>query len=75
MLSKAKEIIKKNYEDGGFGIFNSRNILGDEMVTVYEDENLTIDICYEHSYFEVFGLTDSEFEELKEYYYSLNRWK
>ena len=31
-----------------------------------------IDICYKHSYFEVFGLTDEEFKELKDYYVKLD---
>ena len=41
------------------------------MDTIYEDEELTIDICYGYMYFEVFGLSDEEFEELEKYYYSL----
>ncbi len=70
-LEKAKEIIKTYYEDADCGIFNSRNTVGDTMETIYEDEGLTIDICYYWSYFEVFGLSRAEFEELEEYYDSL----
>ena len=70
-LDKAKEIIKEYYRSADCGIFNSRNIFGDPMTTVYEDEDLLIDICYRYSYFEVFGLTIKEFKELKEYYNSL----
>lgn len=70
-LEKAKEIIKAYYGNAGYGIFNSRNTVGDMMRTIYEGEGLTIDICYHYAYYEVFGLSDAEFEELKKYYYSL----
>lgn len=70
-LEKAKEIVKKYYEVADCGIFNSRNIVGDVMETIYIDEDLTIDICYNYSYLEVFGLSNANFEELEKYYNSL----
>jgi len=70
-LEKAKEIVKANYEDACCGIFDCRNIVGDIMSTIYEDEGLTIDICYGYAYFEVFGLSETEFAKLEKYYYSL----
>lgn len=70
-LEKAKEIIKTHYEDACCGIFDCRNILGDEMTTIYKDEGLTIDLCYGYMYFEVFGLSREEFKELEKYYDSL----
>lgn len=70
-LEKAKEIVKKYYKDADCGIFNSRNVLGDGTITIYKDESLTIDICYNYAYFEVFGLTNKEFRELEKYYDSL----
>ncbi len=41
------------------------------MATIYDDGSLTIDICYYYSYFEVFGLTDVEFQELTSFYTAL----
>lgn len=70
-LEKAKEIIRANYNDARYGIFNSRNLIGDEMKTIYEGDGLTIDICYDWGYFEVFGLNDAEIVELETYYNSL----
>lgn len=67
-LEKAKEIIKENFKYGDCGIFNSQNIVGDPMVNIYDKDGLTVDICYFYGYFEVFGLTDEEFDELAEYY-------
>ncbi len=70
-LEIAKRIIKENIEDARCGIFDTRNIAGDTMETLYDSDNLTIDICYFWMYFEVFGLTKEEFEILERYYNSL----
>ncbi len=70
-LEKAKEIVKEHYSDARYGIFNSRNLVGDVMSTIYTGESLTIDICRHYGYFEVFGLGDADFEELEMYYNSL----
>lgn len=70
-LEIAKKVIKENFEDAKYGIFDSRNIVGDFMETIYDENGLTIDICYGWAYFEVFGLTDEEFEKLEEYYKEL----
>ena len=70
-LEKAKEIIKEYYKEGDCGIYDSRNIVGDWMTNIYDDGDLAIDICYSYSYFEVFGLSDEEFDELARYYSEL----
>lgn len=70
-LEKAKEIIKEHYVP--CGIFDSRNIIGDPMCTIYQDNGLQIDVCYNYEYFEVFGLTASEFAKLEKYYEKLGR--
>ena len=70
-LEKAKEVIKEHYEWAGCGIFSTRNCAGDIMTTIYNENGLTIDICYYWSYFEVFGLSEDEFIELTIYYHSL----
>lgn len=72
-LEIAKKVIAENIDDARCGIFDTRNIVGDDMDTLYDLDNLTIDICYGYAYFEVFGLTDNEFAELEKYYKSLLR--
>lgn len=67
-LEKAKEIVTKYYDKATCGIYNTRNIFGDEMTTIYKDDGLTVDICFFYAYFEVFGLSDAEFKKLKSYY-------
>ena len=70
-LDIAKDIIKKFYFLADCGIYDTRNDVGDRMTTIYEDNKLIIDICYDYSYFEVFGLTNVEFQELVSFYNSL----
>lgn len=71
-LEKAKEIIKKYYRKAECGLFDTRNCVGDEMETIYQDEDLQIDIALDYEYFEVFGLDSNEFDELEKYYNSLD---
>jgi len=71
-LDIAKQIIRENYKNANCGIFNTRNVVGDPMITIYEGDGLTIDICYHYSYFEVFGLSNDEFKKLKNFYYTLD---
>lgn len=44
--------------------FDCRNIAGDDMQTIYEEDGITIDFCYTYSYIEIFGLTKAEYDEL-----------
>ena len=70
-LEKAKEIVKENFDVAWSGLFNTRNVVGDAMTNIYDENGLIVDICYEYMYFEVFGLSDDEFAELLKYYNSL----
>lgn len=70
-LDKAKNLIETYYKKADCGIFDTRNTAGDKMTTVYKDRELQIDICYFYEYFEVFGLSNAEFRELKRYYNEL----
>ena len=68
-IEAVKEIIKKNINDARCGIFCSRNILGDFMEEIYNRDGVKVDICYENSYFEVFGLSEKEYVEVAKYYF------
>lgn len=67
-LDKVKEVIRENIEDAKHGLFFTRNIVGDYMTNIYQEDNIEIDICYHWEYFEVFGLNSKEEEELLEFY-------
>lgn len=70
-----KNIIKENIDDAMCGIYFTRNIVGDPMVTLLNGDQVQIDICYEYEYFEVFGLTDREQKEIGEFYWKTAREK
>lgn len=72
-LDTAKKVIKELYKDYDCGIFNTPNIVGDPMATIYEDDSIKILGCYYYSYFEVFGVSRDDFDRLKKYYNSLNK--
>lgn len=46
--------------------FTTRNIVGDEMETIYEENGVTIDFCWDYDYIEIFGITEDEFDKLLE---------
>lgn len=73
-LEIAKRVIEEYFKEANCGIFNCRSWTGDQMVTIYDEAGLTIDICYYYSYFEVFGLSDEDFKELEGFYNSLKSW-
>lgn len=70
-FKKVKELIKEYYEQACLGIYNTRNLVGDPMMTIFNGEYFTLDICFSWEYFEVFGATEEEFAELKELYNSM----
>lgn len=67
-LKKVKKIIKENIDDARCGLYDTRNIAGDSMMNLYEGKYFSLDICWYYGYFEVFGTTDEEFEELEKFY-------
>ena len=70
-LELAKRIISENYEDYKDGIFNTKNTVGDYMENIYYGQTLIVDVCKGNKYFEVLGLDENEFMELKKYYNEL----
>lgn len=76
MTERAQKLVDffKNHKEyiPGSGIFNSRNLVGDEMKTIYCDNDVTVDICYEYDYIEIFGLTNDEFHEAASEIYAMN---
>lgn len=72
-IDKVKAIIREYFDNANCGIFDCRNITGDTMETIYEEDGVTVDICYGYMYFEVFGLSNEEFAEVEKYYHELKR--
>jgi len=59
-----KMLVEKELE--GKQVFNTRNILGDPMTNVYNEDEIQVDVCYRYDYVEIFGLTDDEWKEITE---------
>lgn len=59
-INKIEKFLDEN-DLKGWQAFDSRNIVGDEMETIYQEDGVTIDICRFYGYLEIFGLS---FEEL-----------
>lgn len=72
-IDKVKNVIRNRYSGATCGLFFTRNWAGDNMLTIWEEDGVTIDICYEYEYFEVFGLTEEEKNELLDFYDHLTR--
>lgn len=53
------------------GIFDTPNITGDRMETIYTEGGITVDYCPGYDYLEVFGMTDEEFKEFCNSYYDV----
>ena len=70
-IDKVKNVIRNRYSDATCGLFFNRNWVFDHTSTIWEEDGVTIDICYYHQYFEVFGLTEEEENELLAFYNSL----
>lgn len=66
-----KSVLFIHIDDACNGLFFNRNLLGDTMTTVYKCDGLQVDICYMYRYFEVFGLSEEEQQELTEFYNKL----
>lgn len=66
MNNKIKDLIAflKDKYPNGVQMFNTRNIVGDLMYTIYDENGITVDENYEYSYIEIFGLTENEFDEI-----------
>ena len=61
-INKLKKFLQENYPN--MQAFDSRNITGDSMITVYDKDGIIVDYCYYWNYIEIFGLTDEEFDSL-----------
>lgn len=70
-ISKVKKIIKEYYNEASHGLFFNRNNFGDKMINIYNKNGIQIDICYDHGYFEIFGLDSLQKTELTKFYENL----
>lgn len=63
---RVEKLVKWVKENGyeGTQTFDCKSSIGDSMVTVYEEDGITVDYCAGWEYFEIFGLSEEEYESL-----------
>lgn len=61
-IKKLKKFLQENYPN--YQAFNTRNIYGDPMEEVYNEDGIFVDYCANLGYIEIFGLTNEEFYDL-----------
>lgn len=57
-------IVNAGYK--GMHTFDTRNIAGDSMTTIYDEDGITVDFCYSYDYLEIFGLTNEQYKSLSD---------
>lgn len=64
---KVEEFLKEYFNEDELPIqaFDTRNLVGDSMRTIYNENGITIDYCYDWDYIEIFGLSEKDFADLK----------
>ena len=64
-IDKVISFLKEEFPIGT-QVFNSRNLVGDDMDNVYEADGITVDYCANYDYIEVFGVTEDEYDKICE---------
>lgn len=73
-LEALKDKIKHYFQHAANGLFDITYSSGDESSsTIYASDGVVLNICYCDSYFEIYGLTKEDFNELNEYYNTLKK--
>lgn len=61
-IQELKNFLQENYPN--IQAFNTRNIVGDLVYNVYNENGIRVDYCEGWEYVEIFGLTEKEFQNL-----------
>lgn len=69
-LDEIKAIIDEYGDECNCGLFDNKNICGDDMINVYKKDGVVVDICHDNRYIEVIGLSDTDFDKLLDHYYN-----
>lgn len=67
-VEKLAEFLNEQFPYIAGGIFDCRNVVGDEMNTVYNQDGIQVDFCEYWDYLEIFGLNKEEWKTLNSLY-------
>lgn len=73
LLEEIKAVILANIADAPFGIYNDYRPTGDDTYRLFEHGGVIVNIHYAYEYFEVLGLSDDVFDEIKKYYDNIRK--
>lgn len=62
-MEKLINFLKEKFPSG-IQMFDTRNIVGDYMITIYDEDGIVVDYCRGYNYIEIFGLTEGQFYEV-----------
>ena len=54
----------RDHNYNGVQAFNTRNIVGDKLALLYNEDGIYAEYCPGGDYLEIFGLTEDEFPEI-----------
>lgn len=77
MTERVKKCLDFLKSDKGYipasGVYCLKSDCGDEMTTIYNEDGITVDVCYDWDYIEVLGLSTPEFLDLQDNIYKGNK--
>ena len=64
-LIKLKKFLKTVFKKK-IQAFTTKNLVGDYMETIYNEDGIQVDYAPEYEYIEIFGLKNKEYKELED---------
>ena len=64
-LIKLKKFLKTVFKKK-IQAFTTKNLVGDYMETIYDEDEIQVDYAPEYEYIEIFGLKNKEYKELED---------
>lgn len=68
LLEEIKVVLRANINDAPCGIYGEKRSLHKSVCRLFEGGGVVIDVCLSPGCFEVLGLSDELFDEVRKYY-------
>lgn len=62
-MDKLRNFLKEMFPER-IQMFDTRNFVGDFMITIYDQDGIQVDYCPHYEYVEIFGLSEEDFERI-----------
>ena len=64
-LARLKEVLRDN-DLFGEQCFDCETLIGDHRETIYDEDGITVLVCYDYEYVEILGLSADEYQSITE---------